>query len=115
VSTDPGPRPAARRSSVVADRAVAILVTVTLVLFAVLVTLFLLLLFRVSSVQGSQRSATISSCQQSNASRTEDISIWEAVLKLPAGATAAEKAAVARDLAMVHKAFTLRDCAAAAG
>jgi len=89
--------------------------TVTLVLFAALVGLVIYLVLRVSNVQGDQHNATISSCQQSNASRTEDIEIWQAVLKLPPGATAAQKATVARDLAMVHKAFTLRDCAAAAG
>ena len=101
--------------SKIGDRFVAVFMTVTLVLFAALVVLFFLLLFRVSDVQGDQHNATISSCQQSNASRTEDIEIWEAVLKLPPDATAAQKATVARDLAMVHKAFILRNCAAAAG
>jgi len=99
----------------VGDRFVAVFMTITLVLFGVLVGLVVYLVIRVSNVQGDQRNATISSCQQSNASRTEDIGIWEAVLKLPPGATAAQKATVARDLAMVRKAFILRNCAAAAG
>jgi hypothetical protein len=99
----------------VGDRFVAVFMTVTLVLFAALVGLIVYLVIRVSNVQGDQHNATISSCQQSNASRTEDIEIWEAVLKLPPDATAAQKATVARDLAMVHKAFILRNCAAAAG
>jgi L-cystine uptake protein TcyP (sodium:dicarboxylate symporter family) len=108
----------------VGDRFVAVFMTVTLVLFAALVGLIVYLVIRVSNVQGDQHNATISSCQQSNASRTEDIEIWEAVLKLPPDATAefitpanmaAQNAAVAKVKAKVREADALRNCAAAAG
>jgi hypothetical protein len=106
----------------IGDRFVAIFMGITLVLFAGSVVLNVFLVLRTASVQNAQaadqvrqRNAAISSCQQSNVSRTEDIDIWVAVLKLPPGATAAEKAVVARDLALVRKSYKLRDCAAAAG
>jgi hypothetical protein len=96
----------------IGDRFVAIFMTVTLVMLGAMVVLFILLLLRVSAVQGGQRADNITSCQESNASRTDDVDLWEQLLTLPPGASAAQKAVVTRDLAKVHRAYALRDCAA---
>jgi hypothetical protein len=124
------------RPSVIADRAVAILVTVTLVLFAAIVGLVVYLVLYVSSVaagnhalvlqvtaaekqvsaaEAAAHAATITSCQESNANRSEDITIWEHVLVLPPGATVLDEAAITRDLTLIREAYALRNCPAAAG
>ncbi len=117
----PSPAPP-HRPSIVADRAVSILVVGTLALFLGLVGLCIYLVARVDDVAGGNRvaqddakAATIASCQQSNANRSEDMRLWTAVLALPPGATAAQKAQAARDLALAHKAFALRDCSTSGG
>jgi hypothetical protein len=108
----------------VGDRFVAVFMTVTLVLFAALVGLIVYLVIRVSNVQGDQHNATISSCQQSNASRADNVQIFSGILALPSishpefitpANMAAQNAAVAKVKAKVREADALRNCAAAAG
>jgi len=108
----------------VGDRFVAVFMTVTLVLSAALVGLVVYLVVRVSNVQGVQHNATISSCQQSNASRAEEVQILGAILALPAisrpqfitpAMYADQQAAVVKVNAKIKKAYALRNCAAAAG
>jgi hypothetical protein len=113
----------------VGDRFVATFVAVTLLLFLAIVGLVIYMVIRVTAVENAnaalsranaanaviERNDNIASCQQSNTSRTEDIGIWTAVLTLPPGATAAQRAAVARDLKLVDQAYALRDCAALYG
>jgi hypothetical protein len=94
----------------VGDRFVAIFMTVMIVLFFALVGSVIYLVVSVSSVQSAQENDNIISCQESNASRTTDVMLWEHLLKLPANATVAQKAAVTRDLVLVHQAYTLRNC-----
>jgi len=79
----------------IGDRFVGIFMTVTLLLFAALVILVIYLVVRVSDVADANAKNAVSSCQQSNQSRVEDIAIWNRLLKLPPGATAAQKAEVA--------------------
>jgi hypothetical protein len=81
-----------------------------LVMIALVVTVVILVL-RISAVSSDEHQSAIVACQLANANRTEDVDIWVSVLKLPPDATAAQKAAVARDLAKVHQAYALRDCA----
>ena len=97
------------------DRIVAAFVAVTLALLAVLVGVIIYLVIQVSDIQGAQQADNITSCQESNVSRIKNISLWTTVLTLPPGATAAQKAAVARDLAKARQANALRDCAAEYG
>jgi hypothetical protein len=113
----------------VGDRFVATFVAVTLLLFLAIVGLVIYMVIRVTAVENANAALSranaataatahndnIASCQQSNTSRTEDIGIWTAVLTLPPGATAAQRAAVARDLKLVDQAYALRDCAALYG
>jgi predicted ATPase len=103
----------------VGDRFVATFVAVTLLLFLAIVGLVIYMVIRVTAVENANaalsranaanaviaRNDNIASCQQSNTSRTEDIGI----------ATAAQRAAVARDLKLVDQAYALRDCAALYG
>ena len=97
------------------DRIVAAFVAVTLALLAVLVGVIIYLVIQVSDIQGGQQADNITSCQESNASRADDVTLWEHLLTLPPDATAAQKATAARDLALVRKAYALRDCAAEYG
>jgi hypothetical protein len=110
--------------SKVGDRFVAAFVTVTLVLLAAMTGLVIYLVIRVSDVQGDQHNATISSCQQSNASRAEEVQIFGSILALPAisrpqfitpAMYADQQAAVVKVNAKIKKAYALRNCAAAAG
>jgi len=79
-------------SGKVADRFVAVFMTVTLVLFAALVGLVIYLVLRVSDVANANQANATSSCQQSNTNRVEDIAIWNRLLRLPPGATAEQRA-----------------------
>jgi hypothetical protein len=108
----------------IGDRFVAVFMTITLVLFAALIVLFVILIIRVSNVQGGQHDATISSCRQSNASRADNVQIFSGILALPSishpefitpANMAAQNAAVAKVKAKVREADALRNCAAAAG
>jgi hypothetical protein len=108
----------------IGDRFVAIFMTVTLVLFAVMVVLLAILLARVSGVQGSQHADTVNACNLANANRAEDVQIFTAILALPAIARpqyitpamrAAQDAAVAKVNAKIRTAYALRDCAALYG
>jgi hypothetical protein len=68
------------RAPSVPDRAIAVLVTGTLALFAVLVALVVYLVLQVSDVADANQAAAVSSCQQSNVNRAEDIAIWNRLL-----------------------------------
>jgi hypothetical protein len=112
------------RVSRLADRAVAILVTVTLVLFAAMVALVIFLVISVSAVQGGQHSDTIVACQEANANRAEDVQIFGVILALPAIAKpqfitadmrAAQEVALAKVNAEIKTAYALRDCPALYG
>jgi hypothetical protein len=103
------------RTRLSSERFVAVYLAVSALALVALVVVVVYLVVRVSDVQGAQAGATISSCQASNTSRTEDITVFEHLLTLPPSATAMQKKTIARDLALIHKAYALRDCAAAAG
>ena len=87
----------------------AYLAASALVMVALIVVVVILVL-RVSAVSTDEHNSAITACKQSNISRTDDTAIWVRVLKLPPGASAAQKAEVAADLVLVHKTFALRDC-----
>ena len=106
------------------DRIVAAFVTVTLALLGVLVGLIIYLVIRVSSVQGTVHTQTISACEQSNTNRAEEVQFIHAILALPAIAdpqfeTPANRAAqvgqVARIKSEVGAAYALHDCTAQYG
>jgi hypothetical protein len=54
----------------------------------------------------------VSACQQANVSRAEDIAIWNRLLRLPAGATSAQKSEVAELEKLVGVKDSPRNCAA---
>jgi heme/copper-type cytochrome/quinol oxidase subunit 2 len=111
------PRPPHRK--VLGDRFVGIFVTVTLVLFAVLVGLFVYLVFKVSADQNASQQNTITSCQLANGNRSEDVTVLHSILALPAiadpqfitpASRAAQDAALAKVHAQITKAYALHDC-----
>lgn len=78
----------------IGDRFVAVFMTVTLLLFAAAVGLDIFLVIRVSDVANANQKNAVSSCQQSNVSRQEDIAVWNRILGTTP-ATAAGRAEVA--------------------
>jgi len=94
------------------DRFANAYLVVSALVMVILIVVVVILVLRISAVSADEHASAIVACQEANANRTEDVDIWVDVLKLPPDATAAQKAAVARDLAKVHQAYALRNCAA---
>jgi hypothetical protein len=116
--------PAARRSSLFADRAVSVIVITTLFLFTLIVALVVYLVIRVSDVADGNRADAVNACELANGNRSEDVRIINEILNLPAISKpqfitpvmrAAQDAALARVHANVKTAYALRDCAAEYG
>ncbi len=83
-----------------------------------LIVIVVVLLFQVSSVsaRNSQlRSGALASCQSTNATRRQVISLWNTVLALPAGSTAIQQAAVKRDMTKVRATYAPLNCTALYG
>jgi hypothetical protein len=68
---------------------------------------------RQNDIQASSHASDIRQCQIANATRIQDIAIWNRLLRLPAGATAAQKALVADLERLVKAKDAPRDCNAA--
>jgi len=116
--------PAARRSSLFADRVVSIMVITTLFLFTIIVGLVIYLVIDVAGVAGGNRTNAVNACRLANGNRTEDVRIINEILNLPAIAKpqfitpamrAAQDAALAKVHADVKTAYALRDCQAEYG
>jgi hypothetical protein len=116
--------PAARRSSLFADRVVSIMVITTLFLFTIIVALVIYLVIDVAGVASGNRTNAVNACRLANGNRTEDVRIINEILNLPAiskpqfitpAMRAAQAAALVRVHADVKTAYALRDCAAEYG
>jgi len=77
-----------------------------------LIVVVVILVIQVSAVSAANHANAVTACQLANTNRTEDTTLFEELLKAPPHPTAAQLAAIARDLALVHKAYALRDCVA---
>jgi hypothetical protein len=82
------------------------------VVLVVLIVIVVYVVFRVSAVANANRANAITACQDANANRTEDTTLFQELLVLPPDPTAAQRAQITRDLALVHKAYALRNCTA---
>jgi hypothetical protein len=125
--------PPSHRRPLLGDRSVTFLVTGTLAAFLAMVGLVIYLVTQVSGVandnhtlvlqlQGVQSAATtntINACELSNANRTEDEQIFNAILALPAIAkpqfitpanAAEQRAKVAGIVVSIHTAYAPRNC-----
>jgi hypothetical protein len=123
-------RPLAR-SSLVADRAVAIMVIGTLVVLFAMAGMVAYLVLRVNgeananqATAATAHASTLTACNLANANRTEDVHIFSAILALPAIAKpqfitpdmrAVQQAALDKVDAEIKAAYALRDCAALYG
>jgi Na+/H+-dicarboxylate symporter len=100
--------PPAERGRRIGDRGVAVFMTVTLVLFAVLVGLVVYLVTQVSTTMDQQQAAQ-ANCRVSNANRQEDVAVWNRLLDIPT-VTAAAKAEVADLKRLVRIKDTPHEC-----
>ena len=89
----------------------AYLAASALIMVALIIVVVILVL-RQNRISADEHNSAILACQEANTSRTDDTAIWVRVLKLPPGASAAQKADVAVDLGLVRKTFKLHDCEA---
>jgi hypothetical protein len=96
----------------IGDRFVAIFMTVTLVLFAALVALVIYLVTQVSAAENAAHASDIRQCQLANATRVQDIAIWNRLLDVPAK-TPAAKTEIADLEYLVKVKDTPRNCASA--
>lgn len=129
--TSPGPARPLSRASIVADRAVAIMVIGTLIVLFAMAGMVIYLVVRVSDVAGdNQRNAvtaqrdTITACGLANENRAQDVKIFGDILALPAigkpqyitpAMRAVQEAAVAKVNAEIRAAYAPRDCKALYG
>ncbi len=67
----------------------------------------------ISATQDALRASDVRQCQLANVTRQQDIAIWNALLRVPASATAAQKAEVADLERLVRVKDAPRDCNAA--
>jgi hypothetical protein len=67
---------------------------------------------RQDATQSASHADLIAACQQANVNRSQDIAVWDDILTLPPGATAAQRARVADIAGKVRAKDRLRDCAA---
>jgi len=98
------------------SRFVRVYLVFTALSVAVLAVLCVVLLLRVASV--SERAAataatSLKTCQAGNVSRQQSSDLWTGVLETPGSGI--PKAALSHDLALVRKAYALRDCTALYG
>jgi len=95
------------------SRFVRVYLVFTALSVVVLVALCVVLLLRVSAVSARNATATATSlktCQAGNVSRQQSSDLWTGVLMTPGSGI--PKAALSHDLALVRKAYALRDCTA---
>jgi hypothetical protein len=96
----------------IGDRFVAVFMTVTLVLFGVMAGLVIYLVAKVSAAEGAAHASSLQQCQLANATRRQDIAIWNRLLNAPAK-TAAAKAEITDLEHLVKVKDAPRDCASA--